>query len=477
MKLLGVSDEAANEEILAVEEARDVAVSELVLLLSWYGVPAMPLSGAPAVLADLPAALVVPVAQELEVGRVGWANDMVIPTAETFTETTGAEEVHGWGWTGSGRKLGIVLADKPSATSCLSFAGRRWLVTTSSVEAKVGLGSVKQTCTPEVSGVAPGVSLYSADPLESGGCDGACRGTFTSVQTVISVPELLTTNVVVADVDQYGALDVAMPGVHTSFYGGGESGTRLYLGDGAGGFSDASALIPEDPELHAFVLRPCDVDGDGDLDLVEAGKRKSGLYPVERRPRILLNQVQPGQPWTLAFTEADPISWGLPELARVHELACADLDDDGDNDLLLARQQPAKNVLLRNTGAGAFADASADLPDLGTGADGFDYLYQTEVTQSIAACFLEDAPEVATLFYANGKITSRTWQSNAVMRPAPDGHYGSAHLDLGFRFDTLYGLTEDIVCADLDGNGRTDAVFVANTGARDHLYRFIGGAP
>ena len=132
---------------------------------------------------------------------------------------------------------------------------------------------------------------------------------------------MTATNVIVADVDQDGALDVAMPGVHTSFYGGGESGTRLYLGDGAGGFSDASALIPEDPELHAFVLRPCDVDGDGDLDLVEAGKRKSGLYPVERRPRILLNQVQPGQPWTLALSVSSGVTHFHFPLARHRDTA------------------------------------------------------------------------------------------------------------------------------------------------------------
>ncbi len=143
---------------------------------------------------------------------------------------------------------------------------------------------------------------------------------------------------------------------------GGDHPTRLFLG-GQGGFAEASTLIPVDVELDAYTVAACDLDNDGDLDLVEAGRRVLGLSPSVKRPRILLNTMQAGQPATLGFTAVNGQTWGLPEVYRVHKVTCTDVDGDGWNDLLLARQQNAKNILLRNTGAGGFVDDSARLPN------------------------------------------------------------------------------------------------------------------
>ncbi len=93
-------------------------------------------------------------------------------------------------------------------------------------------------------------------------------------------------------------------------------------------------------------------------------------------------------------------------------------------------------------------------------------------TQDIAACVLEDAPGVMTLFYANGDINNGRHMMNAVMRPRRTGPFISRHTQLGFRFDRVLDMTETIVCADLDGNGLADTIFVANLGGHDVLYRY-----
>lgn len=85
-----------------------------------------------------------------------------------------------------------------------------------------------------------------------------------------------------------------------------------------------------------------------------------------------------------------------------------------------------------------------------------------------------------TLFYANGDINNAKFQSNLVMGAGPLDPFESRHMmpstespqGLGIRFDRRFDLTEEIVCADLDGNGRTDTVFVANTQNRDYLWRY-----
>ena len=177
-ELLDSAPDQADKQLSRLLDAREAAVGELLLLLALYDLEGERLQDLPAVRAVLPTEVVVPVASEPAVGRMGLAPTRFIPTSTTYSVTTGAEEVHGWGWTGAGEKIGVVLASKPSSTACLSFSNRRWLTSSASVEAKVAHGAVKSTttstCTPADFGVAPSAAIYSADPLSSGGCDGVC---------------------------------------------------------------------------------------------------------------------------------------------------------------------------------------------------------------------------------------------------------------------------------------------------------------
>ncbi|MBT9557028.1 MAG: hypothetical protein IV100_13410, partial [Myxococcales bacterium] len=73
-----------------------------------------------------------------------------------------------------------------------------------------------------------------------------------------------------------------------------------------------------------------------------------------------------------------------------------------------------------------------------------------------SVCALEDDfTGYMTLFFANGDINNPTQQHrNLVLGAFPGDPFVSRHLETGFRFDRRLDLTETIVCADLDGNGR-----------------------
>ncbi len=244
------------------------------------------------------------------------------------------------------------------------------------------------------------------------------------------------------------------------------------LGDGT--FVDASVAIPDDPEYDAFALVPCDVDNDGDLDLIEGGRRRIPLQPQERRPRLLLQTPTAFGP---TFAVADAVAWNLPVVHRIHELTCADLDGDGHvDDLLLAHQKVEKTHLLLSTGA-TFLDRSDLLPNH-PGAPGFDFMTEVEWTQSIAACRLEAvaglSPNAVTLIFANGNINESytKHQPNLVMSALPGQAFQATHLLTGLRLERSFDMTDEVVCADLDGNGLADAVFVANNQGRDYLWRY-----
>ena len=106
-----------------------------------------------------------------------------------------------------------------------------------------------------------------------------------------------------------------------------EYSDRLYLNDGVGVFSKATAL----PELTSSGMRVIagDYDNDGDLDLFVGGRVVPGLYP--KAPVSYLLQNQNGQ-----FTDVTKqIAPGLSSIGMVTDADFIDYDNDGDLDLVL----------------------------------------------------------------------------------------------------------------------------------------------
>jgi hypothetical protein len=152
----------------------------------------------------------------------------------------------------------------------------------------------------------------------------------------------------VGDVDGDGDPDLVV----------GQSGQdRLWLNDGDGRFSEATAaLLPVDAD-NTNALALADLDGDGDLDLAAA----NSLGPN----RVWLND---GSGRFLAAPTALPIDafWS-------NGIAAVDVDGDSDLDLVVAdwnTQTGTQPRLYLNDGAATFADATAGRMPIGRSNDG-----------------------------------------------------------------------------------------------------------
>lgn len=107
---------------------------------------------------------------------------------------------------------------------------------------------------------------------------------------------------------------------------------RLYLNDGKGRFTLApEGTIPTENDSGGPVA-VADIDHDGDLDLFVGGRVVPGQYPISPNSRLLINEGG-------RFTDGtDAANSGLRQSGLVTSAAFADLDGDGWQDLVLARE-------------------------------------------------------------------------------------------------------------------------------------------
>jgi len=175
--------------------------------------------------------------------------------------------------------------------------------------------------------------------LFAAGADGISRlllnsgtGTFADATAARLPPATrIATGAAFVDVDADGDLDLVVACR--------DDADRLLLNDGLGTFSDASAgRLPGDAGATSAVLA-ADLDGDGRPDLVFT--REDGS------PRLLLNAGL----GTFSDASAASLPAGLPGALG---LGVADVDSDGDLDLVLAGGSAGVG-LLRNDGTGHFA--------------------------------------------------------------------------------------------------------------------------
>jgi hypothetical protein len=172
--------------------------------------------------------------------------------------------------------------------------------------------------------------------------------------------QIPTAHVEAGDIDDDGDLDLFLAGGLGAVA---PIGNLLLINDGTGHFA-ADPAFPAGAGL-AIDAEMGDVDGDGDLDVLVANKQDPD-HPTEAPDGLVLYRNVAG-----AFVE-DTIFGGVvgtdPHFSG-GSISLADLDDDADLDIFIARADTtgggAQNVLLQNDGTGAFEDVTvSSLPQV-----------------------------------------------------------------------------------------------------------------
>jgi len=247
----------------------------------------------------------------------------------------------------------------------------------------------------------------------------------------------LTGSVALADVDGDGDRDLVL-GNGLDPWGDQNS---LYLNDGKGKFTDATAAsMPIDTDISDAVVLG-DVDADGDLDLVfgNGENQQNKLYLNDGNGKF-----------------SDATASNLPkDRDAALDLAIGDVDGDGDPDLVLANYSWAgrPNRLYLNDGRAMFADANAPpLQDV------------SAYTVAVVAGDI-DGDGGNDLVFVNGGDQNRIYRND---------RFGRFSDVTASSLPELLDPSEDAVLGDVDGDGDRDLVF-ANSSGRNELY-FNDGA-
>lgn len=154
-------------------------------------------------------------------------------------------------------------------------------------------------------------------------------------------------DVELGDVDHDGDLDAVLADWGPGAANEGSGRTRLWLGDGKGGFADATATnMPDVLVGWSWELEFADVDNDLDLDVLVSCKSCSGS-------KLFVNDGAG------VFSDA---SQGLPQFGNNYEFEVIDLTGDGLVDLVTINDGPdvTEHVFVGD-GKGGFVDATAEL--------------------------------------------------------------------------------------------------------------------
>lgn len=218
---------------------------------------------------------------------------------------------------------------------------------------------------------------------------------------------------------------------------------------------EATAAVLGDLQLiNPRRLHVADFDGDsrGDLFIAETG---TDTFPVPGAQSRLLLQTADGR-------LVDRSSTRLPQRNEyTHGLAVGDIDGNGSLDVFMGNYQPYPLRLLVNNGRGTLTDAGAtNLPASVNGGQ------RSANAGSFCDLNGDGRPElvISADYYApNGPSTNRP---NEVLVNDGHGRFStSSSVTLPPKLHGIEGVTVDIACADLDGDGSLDLLLATDRGA------------
>mgnify|MGYP003672070191 CR=1 FL=1 len=210
-----------------------------------------------------------------------------------------------------------------------------------------------------------------------------------------------TTTVALGDVDSDGDLDLVCGNSY-------DHQDRLYLNDGAGGYTDVSATAMPALGFPTSSLALGDVDGDGDLDIMTA--TEAFQTPICNWDRLLINDGSGGFTWTAR----------LPPIHRCSTaVALGDVDGDGDLDAVWG---------IWGSGAELYLNLQRQLhapiaPQIGQPYSLDAYMrYGTSNVANFSVTYLSTAPSsIASMFGTIGLDLAQAVPFPTLIVPQPSG--------------------------------------------------------
>jgi hypothetical protein len=135
------------------------------------------------------------------------------------------------------------------------------------------------------------------------------------------------------DADSDGDLDLyVVSGGNENAESSQEMQDRLYLNKGKGGFTKSVGALPKMP-MSGSTVKPCDFDGDGDLDLFIGGRQIPGKYPFPARSYLLKNESKNGK--ALFVDVTDKMAPEFRNLGMITAAEWVDVTGDKKKDLVI----------------------------------------------------------------------------------------------------------------------------------------------